>query len=312
AYADPAYSAALLRYLHRQADASGLFTLRQTPVSEGPLPDGFPASPRATGQEAAQTPSDTPAAADGSACPPLSSDPASVRPTGASDDNQSLQNDLLPPPPPAVSAPFATDAPAPTEQPSAAPWRLIGVAFDCYLLVECGEELLIIDQHAAHERILFEEMLAARQNGRIASQSLLVGIGIPLAPDLLSVLLDQEADLRSLGYTFRVEDDHTATLTEIPSDMTPDAAAAFFSELAQQMASCGAEPYLCDQKRRERTLSQMACKAAIKGGRTYDHAHLLWLIDRLRELPDITLCPHGRPVAVRLSHRQLDHRFDRL
>ena len=222
---------------------------------------------------------------------------------------------------PAEVAPGATytqDAPAaPQDTPTAqgeaapAPWRLIGVAFDCYLIVDCTDSLLLVDQHAAHERVLFEglrhQML---QSGRIAAQTLLVPLSFSVSAEAVSAAQANEKELHDLGYSFSVEG-YTVSLSEIPSAMEPVDAEAVCCRVTQEMAENAASATLSDLSRRERTLYQMACKAAIKGGRSYDAAHLQWLLDRLREMPEVLVCPHGRPIAYRLTRRELDHRFGR-
>lgn len=215
------------------------------------------------------------------------------------------------------NAPLAPDSvpiPDDTAVPSVpeTPWRLIGVAFDCYLIVDCGDSLLLVDQHAAHERILFEQLRhEVLEKGRITAQSLLLPLSFSLSSEAVCAALGAEKELSDLGYTFTVED-RTVTLTEIPSALDPSEAESFFSRTAEEMADGGTSASLSDLARRERTLYQMACKAAIKGGRSYDEAHLRWLIDRLHEMPQVLVCPHGRPIAYRLTRHELDHRFGRI
>ena len=82
--------------------------------------------------------------------------------------------------------------------------------------------------------------------------------------------------------------------------------------MADELVKGRGNPSLTEALRRERALYQVACKAAIKGGRKYDPEIAKWLIGRVLALPDITVCPHGRPIAHRLSKRELDRYFDRI
>ena len=82
--------------------------------------------------------------------------------------------------------------------------------------------------------------------------------------------------------------------------------------MADELVKGRGNPSLTEALRRERALYQVACKAAIKGGRKYDPEIAKWLIGRVLTLPDITVCPHGRPIAHRLSKRELDRYFDRI
>ena len=72
------------------------------------------------------------------------------------------------------------------------------------------------------------------------------------------------------------------------------------------------ENELTEEMRREKLLYQIACKAAIKGGRQYDEAHISWLVEEVLSLPDVTVCPHGRPIAFHLTKKELDRQFNRI
>ena len=123
--------------------------------------------------------------------------------------------------------------------------------------------------------------------------------------------LEGEAEAFSvLGYSFSLSG-RMVTLKEIPMALDAASAQAFFEKTATQMAKDGENPAISEEKRIEKTLYQLACKAAIKGGRSYDMAHLQWLCDTMAQMPDVTVCPHGRPIACRLSKNELDRRFGR-
>ncbi len=213
--------------------------------------------------------------------------------------------------------PLAVEAPAkPPEAseplPALPPYRLIGEAFHCYILVETEGSLLVIDQHAAHERILFEELLAQQKaSGAAPSQELLLPLLVTLSKEELSAADEYREDLLAAGFAYTIEGEHAA-ITAIPMSLATDAAEALFSELATELSRGSGDPCVTMEKRRERSLYQVACKAAIKGGRAYDNAHITWLVEKLLRLPDITVCPHGRPVAMILRKEELDRRFDRI
>lgn len=213
--------------------------------------------------------------------------------------------------PPAAPMPAFTQASeAPTEK-EAQPWEILGVAYDCYIIARDSEGLLLIDQHAAHERVLFEKMKASVQKeGRVATQQLLVPLSFSV-PAMTADALEGEAEAFSvLGYSFSLSG-RMVTLKEIPMALDAASAQAFFEKTATQMAKDGENPAISEEKRIEKTLYQLACKAAIKGGRSYDMAHLQWLCDTMAQMPDVTVCPHGRPIACRLSKNELDRRFGR-
>ncbi len=221
----------------------------------------------------------------------------------------------------APSAPAASPPPTPTEAPSAppiaplsdeAPYRIVGEAFATYVLVEEGDTLLLIDKHAAHERILFEELLGEqKKNGAAAMQGLL----LPLTPSLTATeraaAEEYRADLTAAGFSYTVTDSGVE-IDAVPARVSPDAAASLFAEMAASLAEGAGDPLVTEEKRREKTLWQVACKAAVKGGRHYDEAHVAWLVARVFASPDITVCPHGRPIAVRMTKHHLDREFNRI
>ena len=103
-----------------------------------------------------------------------------------------------------------------------------------------------------------------------------------------------------------------ALLTEVPNAIAPGDAETLFARMADELAEGRGNPAVTEAKRREKALYQIACKAAIKGGRVYGEEQIAWLVARLLALPDITVCPHGRPVAIRLTKNSLDRQFNRI
>lgn len=191
-------------------------------------------------------------------------------------------------------------------------YRLVGEAFDTYLIVEYDGALLLIDKHAAHERIIFEDLKRSRRNdGRIGSQSLL--IPITLTPDAseLAAAHENRDELLAIGFSFSVSGNEIE-IHSIPDMIDIDDASALFEKTLGDLSSGMGDPMLNDEIRRERALYQVACKAAIKGGRAYGEHVVDWLVKKVLSLPDITVCPHGRPIAYRLTKRELDRQFDRI
>ena len=191
-------------------------------------------------------------------------------------------------------------------------YKLVGEAFDCYVFVEYMGELLVIDKHAAHERVIFEDLKRIReQDGRVASQSLLLPITAILTPDEVAAAAEFSSELNSVGFEFELGEGF-ANITATPDAISAQDAEALFIQMTDEIAEGRGNPEITESARRERALYQIACKAAIKGGRSYDEAIIRWLVSKLLALPDITVCPHGRPVAFKLKKSELDRRFDRL
>ncbi len=200
----------------------------------------------------------------------------------------------------------------PTAPTADTPFTVIGEAFSTYVLVERGEELLVIDKHAAHERILFEDLLAEQRTaGKTASQGLLLPLSVPLAAVERAAAAEYREDILSVGFSY-TETESGAEIDAIPSAVSPEAAEALFTEMLASLSEGAGSPAAADGSRRERALWQVACKAAIKGGRRYDEAHIKWLCERVLARPDITVCPHGRPIAFIMTKHRLDREFNRI
>ena len=190
--------------------------------------------------------------------------------------------------------------------------KIIGEAFDCYVFVEYEGELLVIDKHAAHERVIFEDLKKSREcDGRVASQALLLPISVSLTPDELSAAEEFSEELLSVGFEFSING-KMADIYAIPDAIGAYDAEALFVKMADELTEGRGNPEITEKIRREKALYQIACKAAIKGGRVYDKSIIEWLVGKLLLLPDITVCPHGRPVAYKIKKSELDRNFDRI
>ena len=191
-------------------------------------------------------------------------------------------------------------------------YKFVGEAFNCYLMVEIDDSLLVIDKHAAHERILFEELKKNREkDGRISSQALLLPITVLLSADEVSFVSEYKNELETVGFEVSVNSD-SADITAIPDAIGVVDAETLFVKMIDDLMEGRGDPKLTDAIRKEKALYQIACKAAIKGGRHYDRTIIDWLIKKVLLLPDITVCPHGRPIAYKLTKKELDKQFDRI
>ncbi len=212
--------------------------------------------------------------------------------------------------PKAESAPAVT--PSPTAEETEIRYHYIGEAFDCYVIIEHEGSLLIIDKHAAHERVIFEDLKALMlKDGRVAYQNLLLPISVSLTADEVDILKEYEDDLKSVGFEYTITKSG-ADISAIPSSVSSFDAESLFLTMIDEIKSGIGNPKNTESLRRERALYQVACKAAIKGGRQYTREVIDWLIQKLLSLPDITVCPHGRPVAFTLKKSEIDRQFDRI
>jgi DNA mismatch repair protein MutL len=191
-------------------------------------------------------------------------------------------------------------------------YKFIGEAFDCYVMVEYDGALLVIDKHAAHERVIFEDLKKqCEADNRIASQLLMLPITVLLGGEELETAKEYYNEIRGVGFEFNINN-AAVDITAIPKAISAEESEALFIKMIDEIIEGRGKPAITEAIRREKALYQVACKAAIKGGRVYTKEILHWLIKKLLVLPDITVCPHGRPVAFRLTKNELDRQFERL
>ena len=192
------------------------------------------------------------------------------------------------------------------EMPPEIPWRMVGELYNTYILVEQGEDAFLIDKHAAHERILFEKLKANQE--AISAQSLLQPIPVRLNPAAAGELLSNTAMLEELGFEIQEFGENTVLLRQIPMDLSPDTAAEALETLADDLLSGRREH---KDTVRDTLLHTVACKAAIKAGWKNDEAELLAVVKEVMAREDLKYCPHGRPICVSLSKKQLEKQFKR-
>jgi DNA mismatch repair protein MutL len=187
--------------------------------------------------------------------------------------------------------------------------RLVGEAFHTYILAENDRELFLIDKHAAHERLLFEKLKAEQAAGEPSRQVLLSSLRVSLPKDRYDALI-QNLDKVS-GCGFEVEDfgDGSVLVREIPSilelDQVEDAVLEMAELLLRSHTRLNLDFY-------DELYHSMACKAAVKGGSFSGVEEQQKLLDRLAADPTIRNCPHGRPVMIAMTKRELERMFGRL
>ncbi len=185
-------------------------------------------------------------------------------------------------------------------------WRMVGQLYNAYIIVEQGEDAFLIDKHAAHERILFEKLKSNQE--RISSQLLLTPIPVRLSADATAQLLSNVPLLAELGFEIEEFGDNTVLLRQIPMDLHPDTAAETLETLSADLLSGRRER---KDTIRDEILHTVACKAAIKAGWVNDEAELLALVKQVMSRDDLKYCPHGRPICITLSKKQLEKQFKR-
>ena len=192
-------------------------------------------------------------------------------------------------------------------EPENEPLRYVGEVFRTYIITERGSELCLIDKHAAHERILFEKLAA--DYGNVASQMLLVPLQIELSAAEKQGILQNEALLRDAGVEVEDFGGNTVLLRGVPADVAVENAEDMLVELAAKLAQ-GSRDALTE--RTEWVLHSIACRAAIKAGDRSSPEQLLHLAGQILSGEVPPFCPHGRPVVLKLTRKELEKRFGRI
>ena len=191
-----------------------------------------------------------------------------------------------------------------TVMPQEAPWRIAGEVLHTYIICEDDADTLwLIDKHAAHERINFDRLLAAKEPPM--RQTLLQPIAVEPGREDAALLLENLELLEQFGFGCEDFGDGAILVREVPADLDAADTAATLEEFAQNLRSGRS----LDEKR-EALLHTMACKAAIKGGWTSDPAELKVLVEKVQS-GEVRYCPHGRPVVVKVTKYELEKLFKR-
>ena len=210
------------------------------------------------------------------------------------------------------SEPPADPAPEPdaTQARSVPPYRIVGEVFHSYVIVETEDKMLLVDKHAAHERILFEQLKAGLAQSDAGSQLLMIPVDVMMTSGEVEALREYADELEKIGFSLRFAR-NTVSADAIPEGIGSNAVADMLGTMAGRILDATGSVKLTRDIIFEKALYQAACKAAVKAGREYADGHIQWIIGKLMEIPDITFCPHGRPVALEMSHHTLDKQFDR-
>ena len=186
--------------------------------------------------------------------------------------------------------------------------RLIGNVFKTYILLEYDDQLVMIDQHAAHERLNFDAMMQAYDQHR-AGQELLVPIIVKVTPKEQDVLEAHRELLEQLGLVIEPFGENEMAIRSIPMILGQPQTQAFFRELLDELSG---EPHGFTLEKRRTAILQTACKHSVKGGETLSEDDMRYLVEQLVDRHVTPTCPHGRPLVVALSHTELDRKFRRI
>ncbi len=193
-------------------------------------------------------------------------------------------------------------------QPSAlSPLRVVGQVGLTYIVAEAPEGMYLIDQHAAHERITYERLMAQRAGGALESQGLLLPLALPLAPATSTLLLGSAEVLADLGFDLE-EWGEGVRIRAAPASLPADEIARALGELADHLAGRGGST---PADRREEMLITLSCHTSVRAGQALSPEEMRQLLRQLDACASPRTCPHGRPTMILMSPSQLERQFGR-
>lgn len=223
---------------------------------------------------------------------------------------------------PAAPAAFPASAPKPAStkpreveqlmvpevQNAPKPMRVIGVLFKTYILVEYADQLLMIDQHAVHERLLFDRLSKAYDQHE-AGQELLVPQIVTVTRREQETLAENRDLLEAIGFTVEPFGESEVSVRSVPMILGEAQTRDFLHEVLDQLMS---EQRVFTMEKRRAAILQTACKHAVKGGESLTEDAIRDLVTRMVEDKVTPTCPHGRPLVVAITHTELDRKFKRI
>lgn len=188
-------------------------------------------------------------------------------------------------------------------------YKIIGQIFQTYWMIEQGDCLYLIDQHAAHERILFEELMNRFKEEQVISQKLLLPQMLNLTPVEVEILKENRSLLENFGFEFEVFSDNQYALKSVPYLLKEPSGVGFFTEI---LDSLGEQKIRSVYDMKLLAVATMACKAAVKGHDRLNFQEAEAMIGRLLKLENPFTCPHGRPTIIEMTKYELEKKFKRI
>ena len=188
-------------------------------------------------------------------------------------------------------------------------YKLIGTVFSTYIIIEIKDEMYIIDQHAAHERIMYEKVKKNYySDGEKDSQMLLLADIITLSHKEMSIARENIDMFRKAGFDFEEFGENTIKLVSVPSMCEELNTKKIFLEILDEIDTVAVT---AKQEKEDKFIATVACKAAVKGNMKLDNREIDSLLNKLLCLPNPFTCPHGRPTAVKITRNDLEKKFSR-
>ena len=207
-------------------------------------------------------------------------------------------------------APSNDDSFAPPSGVSLRPMMPLGQFRDTFIIAVDDEGIAIIDQHVAHERILFERITERLTSGRLESQRLLEPLLVELAPSARQALAAHGGELERLGFEIDEFGGEAIRVTAFPALLRRDESAAVLRALAEDLENLDRAARVDEAIKR--VAATMACHAAVKANDPLTIEKMTHILEELRRTAYSTICPHGRPVMLRLTRREVEKNFQRI
>lgn len=189
------------------------------------------------------------------------------------------------------------------------PYRIAGQVFETYIIVECEKEMILIDQHAAHERLLYEKLLKDYRKKKLSGQRLMLPVPVSLTPVERETVLKNLSFFESIGFEIEPFGENGVKVKETPMSLPVEQIAPLIEELSEKLQLHEERP---TDSATEAMLHQIACKAAVKAHHKLSPPEMEKLVRDVLAIPEVHTCPHGRPFMIRYSKYQLEKAFGRV
>lgn len=188
-------------------------------------------------------------------------------------------------------------------------FEILGQIFQTYWLVRYEEQLLFVDQHAAHEKVKYERLIKSVKEGEILSQTLQPPLVLHLTQKEEAALNEYQDYFENIGFVWEDFGSHSIAMRQMPVELYGKSEKKFFEEILDELVEngCKGTPDVVLEK-----IASMACKSAVKGNQTMNHMEMKDLLEQLFELENPYHCPHGRPTMISMSKTDLEKKFKRI
>ncbi len=187
--------------------------------------------------------------------------------------------------------------------------RVVGQVFDTYIIVESEGEMLIIDQHAAHERLMYEELKKDIAEKKVVSQGMLVPVVVSLNPIEYAAYREYSEYIADMGFETEDFGDNSIVIRSTPYDLDSGELENLMIEIINKFSENKAEIIT---EKQDRLLYTIACKAAVKANHTLSLAEQKALAEKVLDFNNINTCPHGRPITISMSKKEMEKLFKRI